>query len=182
MGGADGIQQGAIAFVEEHNAVEIIGGCDVGHYGRPEFAYIRLVEAHGSALAAIEADLEEILNAGYVVRVIKAVQHGGKDPDISFFCGCQHFGKDVEISEIGGAHLVTFQGGLFVEFRMGGGIMPAMIVLGVIFLYTMVRQRHSRHLPAGDTAVIGKSADDNGIDRSALLEDVKNLVDAFIYK
>ena len=82
---------------------------------------------------------------------------------------------------VGSARVFGLERGVFVVLRMRRGKIAAMEIQ-VVFLLAVVGQRLARHLPARNASAISEHRQEERVDVGALLEDVQNLLHAFVQK
>jgi hypothetical protein len=94
-------------------------------------------------------------------------------------CLGQDIGDEVVIAVIRRPGLLERRA--LIKFRVQRGEIAAMKIR-VLFLLAMVRQRLPRHLPAADSASVGERRQEQGVHRSALLQNIQHLLGALIEK
>ena len=97
---ADGVEEGAVAFVEEQDSVDVIGAAKVAGHRGPEFPYVRIEEAECAAFPALKVDLVHFFYEGHICGVAESVLYRTDGFHAAVFRLLQYFGKDVAVSEV----------------------------------------------------------------------------------
>src|ERR1019366_4314785 len=157
--GADQIGEGALALGAPHDAVDVVGSRVILYRAEQPVLVIRVIEAQGGGVAAIEVLLLRLLN----------LRHGAS-PDIlepadglhaAFARRGQNGFEHVVVAEIGRAKVL--KNGVLVVLGMDLGVTATLERVGIVFLFAVIGQGLSGNLPAGDSAAVGERGNEDRV-------------------
>ncbi len=91
----------------------------------------------------------------------------------------QDFRQDVQIAVVG--RFCLFERRVTVKLRMRRGEIAA-VKIQIVFLFSVIRQRAVRHLPAPDAAAVSECGQKDRVRGTAFLKNVQHLLGAFIHE
>ena len=177
MTGADGIEQRAIAFCKPQHSIYVIRFTGIFDQTDHKVAPVRIQIAESPHSIAEHVHLGQFLDVGH--RPPEGVDASGIDLHAALFSFGQNQFKNVQIPVVG--RFCFFQNRIRVVLWMWSRVISAHQVQ-VVVLHAMIRKGLAVDLSSVQAPVPTKRIEENGVDRSLLLEIIQYPINTLIDK